>query len=71
MPPPSTSLITSIISSTRLPRLAYGTPHHSNSSGAQPIPTPNPNRLLVRLATEPTWRASSSGLREPSFITLV
>ena len=25
----------------------------------------------VRLATEPTWRASSSGLREPSFMTLV
>jgi hypothetical protein len=27
--------------------------------------------LLVRFATEPTWRAISSGLREPSFITLV
>src|SRR5271163_2691214 len=63
--------MTSIISSTRAPRRLYGTPHHSNSSGAQPIPTPKPNLLLVRLATEPTWRASRSGLREPSFITLV
>ena len=71
MPPPRTSLITSIISSTRLPRLAYGWPHHSNSSGAQPIPTPNPNRLLVRFATDPTWRAISRGFRDPSFITLV
>lgn len=47
MPPPRISLMTSIISSTRLPRFAYGAPHHSNSSGAQPIPTPKPNRLPV------------------------
>ncbi len=63
--------MTSIISSTRLPRRAYGTPHHSNSSGAQPIPTPKPKRFPVRLATDPTWRASSTGLREPSLRTWV
>ena len=40
MPPSRISRSTSIASSTRLPRFAYGASHHLNSPGDQPEPEP-------------------------------
>ena len=56
-------------SSTRLPRPLNGAPHHSNSLGSHPIPTPRSSRLPVISATEATCRVNSSGFRGPTLST--
>ena len=56
-------------SSTRFPRPLNGAPHHSNSLGSQPMPTPRSSRFPVINATDATCRVSRSGLRGPTLST--